>query len=344
MPLPRHLIAGAMILATTAPSPALADVRVGVEAWQNGNYVRAVAEWRPLAEQGDPDAQFNLAQAYKLGRGVTADLKLARSWYQKAARQDHWEAQASLGLVMFQEGEHEAGMPWIRMAAENGDPRARYVLATTLFNGEMTAKDWPRAFALMTRAAAQGLPSAATSLGEMENIMPEAQLQQGIELARELARTDAAREAAPVAAASKEATPSTEVAGSGQPQTVALQPVKYAPPAPPKPALALPAPPMKAASLAPAQPAANPARSSARIALDGRWRVQLGAYSSVELARGQWTMLSKKIGLLGGVKPSYEPFDALTRLRVNSLADRSAAHKLCAASKAAGQACFAIAP
>lgn len=76
----------------------------------------------------------------------------------------------------------------------------------------------------------------------------------------------------------------------------------------------------------------------------GRWRVQFGAYGSIDLARGQWGTLSKKLGVLAGLSPSYEPFGALTRLRVNSLADRSAAEKLCAAAKAAGQACFAIAP
>src|SRR3546814_13505721 len=68
------LLALPLAAATLAPAPALADVKSGVEAWQRGDYQAAVAEWRPLAIAGDADAQFNLGQAYKLGRGVARDL------------------------------------------------------------------------------------------------------------------------------------------------------------------------------------------------------------------------------------------------------------------------------
>ena len=51
-------VAGALV----AP-PALADVKAGVDAWAKGDFPRAITEWRPLAIAGDPDAQFNLAQA-----------------------------------------------------------------------------------------------------------------------------------------------------------------------------------------------------------------------------------------------------------------------------------------
>src|SRR5690242_11251214 len=39
-----------------------AAVKAGVEAWQKGNYGQAVGLWQPLADKGDPDAQFNLGQ------------------------------------------------------------------------------------------------------------------------------------------------------------------------------------------------------------------------------------------------------------------------------------------
>ena len=38
-------------------APAMADVKAGVDAWQQGDYAKAIAEWRPLALAGDPDAQ-----------------------------------------------------------------------------------------------------------------------------------------------------------------------------------------------------------------------------------------------------------------------------------------------
>ncbi len=37
-----------------------ADFDKGLTAYQNGDYVTALNEWRPLAEQGDADAQFSL--------------------------------------------------------------------------------------------------------------------------------------------------------------------------------------------------------------------------------------------------------------------------------------------
>src|ERR1044072_4009951 len=79
-------------------SAASADIKSGIDAWAAGRYDAAVKEWRPLAEKGDADAQYNMGQAYKLGRGVPSDLKLAQTWYEKAAQQGHQPAQANLGL------------------------------------------------------------------------------------------------------------------------------------------------------------------------------------------------------------------------------------------------------
>lgn len=353
MSLSRRFIAGA-ILANVILAPAIADVKAGVDAWQHGNYTAAITEWRILAEQGDPDAQFNLGQAYKLGRGVPADLKMAQSWYQKAAEQGHEEAQANLGLIMFQTGQQEAAMVWIRKAADRGDPRAEFVLATALFNGDGVEKDLPRAYALMSHAAAQGLVAASTSLTEMENVVPESDRQQGMKIARELLRKDAERTAtagtksietrasAPAKAAPlvARANPLPQVADNRSTKAAPLASTPTAPAKPPaKPAMAASAPPPQRAL-----PAGKPVNSSPLATAHGRWRVQLGAYGSLDVARGQWSSLSRRIGLLAGLSPSYEPFGALTRLRVNSLADRSAAEKLCAAAKAAGQACLPVAP
>ncbi|MBU2034042.1 MAG: SEL1-like repeat protein, partial [Alphaproteobacteria bacterium] len=60
-------------------TPALADVKQGVDAWAAGDYATAVREWSGPAAQGDPDAQFNMAQAYRLGRGVEADPRQAEA-------------------------------------------------------------------------------------------------------------------------------------------------------------------------------------------------------------------------------------------------------------------------
>ena len=81
----KYLVAAMLAVAIAAPLPAQ-SVKAGIDAWQRADYPRAVAIWRPLAEGGDADAQFNLGQAYRLGRGVPLDLAAAKIWFERAAR------------------------------------------------------------------------------------------------------------------------------------------------------------------------------------------------------------------------------------------------------------------
>ncbi len=180
----KALLAGSALVALA--TPVWADVKSGVEAWERGDYANAIKEWRPLAIKGDADAQFNLAQAYRFGRGVPADLKQAENWYRKAAVQGHAQAEDSLGLIMFQNGDRKSAMPIIERSANRGDPRAQYVLGTVLFNGDLIARDWPRAYAYMTRASAAGFDRASASLAQMDQYIPLDQRQRGLAMAREI--------------------------------------------------------------------------------------------------------------------------------------------------------------
>ena len=63
------------------PAPFALQVKAGVDAWSNGDYATAVKAWQAPAAAGDADAMFNLAQAYKLGRGVPQDLAKAEALY-----------------------------------------------------------------------------------------------------------------------------------------------------------------------------------------------------------------------------------------------------------------------
>ncbi|MDM7955426.1 SPOR domain-containing protein [Blastomonas sp.] len=183
-----RLMMAAGLIAMGMASPALADVKAGVDAWERGEFDRAVAEWRDPAAGGDADAQFNLGQAYKLGRGVPMDLKLAESWYKKAADKGHVQAADNYGLVLFQDNRRDEAMPYIRASSVRGEPRAQYVLGTAMFNGDIAEKDWVRAYALMTRASAQGLPQASRSLATMDKYIPLADRTKGTQLAAELER------------------------------------------------------------------------------------------------------------------------------------------------------------
>ncbi|MFN3725802.1 MAG: SPOR domain-containing protein [Allosphingosinicella sp.] len=338
-------LAATALLALTGAETAAADVPAGIAAWQAGDYARAVAEWRPLAEAGDADAQFNLGQAYRLGRGVPQDMRLAEQWFERAARQRHDQAGANLGLLLFQNGRAREAMPWIQAAAMRGDPRAQYVFGTALFNGDVVRRDMARAYAMMSRAAAQGFPQAVEQLRQMEPYLSAEDRQRGTALAAEMGGAQPPHQ---VAAVEPPAVPVPAI--TARPGPSAGAGVSYAPPAAGNPP-ARPRPdrpgeqlvarqPERRAEAAPARPAPTPAPAAA----SGRWRVQLGAFSSAANARRQWDSVSRRVGAVGALEPAYVPAGALTRLRAGPLASRAAADRICAAVRAAGEDCILVAP
>lgn len=311
-------------------APGLADVKTGVDAWQQGDYAKAIGEWRPLAQAGDPDAQFNMGQACKLGRGVQADLNAAMDWYRKAAAQGHLRAEDNLGLLMFQQGDRAGAMPYLQRAATRGEPRAQYIVGTALFNGDLIGKDWVRAYALMTRASASGLSQAAASLEQMDKYIPEDQRKQGLALATNLESVEkrtALAAATPVPATPAQSTPPSPI------RTTALPPSTVIPPAPrPQPVAPKPAPRVAAAKPAPAPRPTAPAKS-------GNWRVQLGAFGENGRAEMLWGQLVGKVGGLSAYQPYLVKAGAVTRLQAGPLASSIDAARLCGAVKRAGAEC-----
>jgi cell division septation protein DedD len=296
------------------PTVAAPSVRAGIDAWAAENWPLAIANFRPLADRGDADAQYAMAQAYFLGRGVPRNANLAEQWYERAARQGNEEAQANYGLLLFQNGRRREAMQWIEGAANRGDPRAQYVLGTALYNGDLVGQDLPRAYALMTRAAQAGLPPAISQLAAMEPHIPAADRARGAELARGLP-------SAPQPERMAAATP---------PRPIAV------PPAPP------PSPPQRIVRTPPVripERPSGPAPAQPRVAAaGGRWRIQLGAFSSEANARRAWGTVA---GRLPGLQPYYVRAGNVVRVQAGPLPDRAAAQRACSS---AGGGCFPVAP
>lgn len=191
----------AAVSALALAGPVRADVKAGVDAWSAGDYATAVKEWREPAAKGDPDAQFNLAQAYRLGRGVAQDDAKALELYATAAKSGHIEAADHYGLMLFQAGRREEALPYVQAAAGRGDPRAQYLLGIAYFNGDFFEKDWVRAYALMTLAHSAGLPQAVSGMAQMDEFIPLEQRQEGAGLATTLKKDAEAARASQLAAA-----------------------------------------------------------------------------------------------------------------------------------------------
>ncbi len=89
-----------LFLALALPPPVLAaDLQAGLDAYERGDYATALEELRPLAEQGNADAQYNLGVLYDHGWGAAQDYAASAKWYRLAAEQDHADAQYNLGVL-----------------------------------------------------------------------------------------------------------------------------------------------------------------------------------------------------------------------------------------------------
>lgn len=361
--------------------PAQADVKDGVDAWQAGDYQKAVAEWRPLAVSGDADAQFNLGQAYKLGRGVPADLAQAESWYRRAAKQGHLQAEDNLGLVLFTANRRDEAMPFIKASAARGEPRAQYVLGTAMFNGDYATKDWPRAYALTKRASDAGLTIASARLAQLDNLIPLEQRQAGLAMLPAIEKDESRARLAAVSAAAPEPAkpvPSPIRTASLPASTPDVTPASSAAsaPAPAKSPSALSTPATVAAASAaseataaaseakrgapgtsydapPEHNASSPETAStkrapqpARVATvhrgGGPWRAQFGAFSLEANARTLWAALERRHPALAGRAPVYSKAGTVMRLQTGGFATRDEAENLCATVRKGGQACLVV--
>ncbi|MBU7580962.1 MAG: SPOR domain-containing protein [Porphyrobacter sp.] len=335
--------AGAGLALLLAAAPAAADVKAGVDAWTAGDFTRAVVEWQGPAAQGDPDALFNLAQAYRLGRGVEIDNARARQLYEQAAKLGHVKAADNYGLMLFQEGEQDKAMPLIRAAAERGDPRAQYVLGLSHFNADYAPKDWTRAYALMTLANSAGLPQARDALAQMDKYIPAAQRAAAQSLARDLEAGAKANRSADVAASELGARPVPAAAapapvpvGKKVPVVTAAPGPKGLPPAP-RPVAPAPAPVTVAA--APKVPTTvTPVPAAAAPRAQGKWRVQLGAFGVAGNADKLWSQIGGHAAL-AGTRKTLVPSGNLTRLLATGFASEADAARACAALKREGKAC-----
>ncbi len=109
------------------------------------------------AEQGDPDAQYNLGHAYATGTDIERDRSKAIKWYAAAAKAGHLEAQFALGSL-FQQGwkgippNHREAANWFKQAAERGHVKAQWQLSLLYENGKGVKKSVVEAYKWSTIA------------------------------------------------------------------------------------------------------------------------------------------------------------------------------------------------
>lgn len=169
-----------VFLAMAVPAlPARADFDAGLVAYKRGDYAKAFAEWKPLADFGDAKAQSHVGRLYAEGKGIERDPAAAVQWYRKAADQGYASAQNSMGLAYARglgvaKNLNEA-VGWYKKAAAQGFPSAETNLGHAYRLGNGTPQDFAEAVKWFQKAAGRGYPPAELSLGQAY------QLGQGVE-------------------------------------------------------------------------------------------------------------------------------------------------------------------
>ena len=168
MKLKRAIAAIVLVSAVAAPLAA-GTFEDAVDAHARGDYAKALRLIRPLANDGNATAQFNLGVMYLTGRGVQQDYSAAALWFRKAAEQGYARAQSNLG-TLYRDGQGvaqndtEAAL-WFRKAADQGDAVAEFLLGNQYAFGKGVPQDYSEAMIWFRRAAEQGHPRAMHDLG-----------------------------------------------------------------------------------------------------------------------------------------------------------------------------------
>lgn len=161
----------------------------GVAAFEAGDFAGALAQWRSLAIQEHPEAQYALGRMYEYGRGVERSDSEAIKWYLKSASKDVVDAQYRLA-VLNDNGwgiarNYEEAVHWYQKAADRGHVLAQHDLAFMYAAGTGISQDYLRAYMWLNIAMTQRSDLMTKHLNYIATKMTDAQISEAQILARE---------------------------------------------------------------------------------------------------------------------------------------------------------------
>lgn len=153
------VIAAATLFAGAAAAGPLED---GNAAYREKDYAKAVELWQPLAERGDPMAQYYLGTLYAEGNGVDQDDEAAFKLFLRSANRGNAAAQYNVGVsyaagIGIKKSDADAAK-WFQRAANQGWPFAMLNLGLLYAAGNGVPQDNVEAFKWLELAFA-GLPA-----------------------------------------------------------------------------------------------------------------------------------------------------------------------------------------
>jgi uncharacterized protein len=141
----KHALAAILLMLSFAAPVAAGPFEDATAAYARGDYATALRLLRPLADQGNNDAQFNLGFMYAKGHGVTQDYAEAVKWFRLAAEQGYARADGILGY-MYSNGQgvqqdYAEAVKWYRKAAEQGSALGEGPLGIMYMLGQGVPQD-----------------------------------------------------------------------------------------------------------------------------------------------------------------------------------------------------------
>lgn len=135
-------------------------VKEAIDAFQGGRHYKAVELAKPLADKGNPEAQYLLGFAHETGQGAEASKDKAIDYYRKAAASKHRDAIYRLSFILLasdKAAEREQARTQLEEAAKSDPAIAARILGEAYLRGRLTPTPDPdKAIFWWKRAADAG--------------------------------------------------------------------------------------------------------------------------------------------------------------------------------------------
>lgn len=171
--LPAMLLAAMTSLAAPNEEQGKLLLHKGDSLYRQGNFEEAAIAYLISANEGNAEAQFDIAYAYFNGEGIERDYASAAMWFKRSARQNYAKAQYNLAYC-YMNGrgvprDYDKASDLLHQSANNNYKRAQLTLADCYANGilveqnEKESQKWMAMAANLQPEQPQTEPAAPTA-------------------------------------------------------------------------------------------------------------------------------------------------------------------------------------
>jgi TPR repeat protein len=165
------------------------DFQKGLQAYDAGDYLTALKEFLPLADDGDAESQYLLGTIFQDGYGIPQDFTEAAKWYSFAADQNHASAQLNLAALYYLGNgvpqDYQAAYDWSRLSAIQSNESAQFTLGLLYQYGDAVEQNNTKSHMWYNIAYANGAKDAGEARDMVAGTMTPEAIAQAQGMARE---------------------------------------------------------------------------------------------------------------------------------------------------------------